>query len=106
MGRVHRVESEVFDVLEAAAKRRQELKAELKRVDEFFSYAEWLVKATGQESRPAPARAEPKEPSVVKRPEVSTIVASTLVEQELPRSKAPPQMNGKPPLFRGALTAG
>lgn len=96
----------MFDVLEAAAKRRQELKAELKRIDEFVSYAEWLVKATGQEARPAPARAEPREPSVIRRPEFSTISASTLVEQELPTSKAPPQMNGKPPLFRGALAAG
>lgn len=106
MRRVQTMESAVFDVLEAAARRRQELKAELKRIDEFFSYAEWLVKETGQDARSVPARAKHREPSVVKRSEVSTIAASTPVEQELPRSKAPPQMNGRPPLFRGAIASG
>lgn len=96
----------MFDVLEAAAKRRQELKAELKRIDDFFSYADWLVKEAGQEVRPVLASAEPREPSVVKRPEASTIAASTPVEQELPQFKAPPQMNGRTPLFRGAIAAG
>lgn len=106
MRRVLTRESEVFDVLETAARRRQELKAELKRIDEFFSYAEWLVKEAGQEARPVPVSAEPREAWVMNRPEVSTSTASTPVEQEIPQSKAPPQMNGRPPLFRGAIAVG
>lgn len=94
----------MFDVVEAAAKRRQNLKAEIAKIDQFLAYADGLIKEAEGEAQPATTSAVPEMPSGEIRSDKASSAPVSPSGQQDTRPESSPGMNGRPSLFRGATS--